>query len=658
MSSLTIPTRSCRPAFALIVSLTLLSFLLMLMLSLSSMVLVSSKAASAAKQTVLARQNARYALDMAIMQLQKYAGPDQRVTAMGSIMDLDLSDEDDDTPHKDINAPYFTGVWSTDPIHLAKLGYISNPVDPHTNPAAIKNAEPIAWLTSDPRGMFDRDNKHATKTKVANFARDFAFRETAPWMPEKGDRRVPLLIVNHEEYDRNLLTSTDSRNILLNPVKIEQVVNGKKREIGSYAWWTGGQAVKASIKPAIDWVNWKEPQGSDILNLDNFKATTPTHAAIDLMTIAPGKTKKINDRIMDAPKFEENRHNILTLEQAGILFDQDAYDKTDMITRQRFHDLTANSMNVLSSVMNGGLKRDLTAAFMFDNEFEKLIGSGGHTENRLTQYAKNLNMPQYAARVRGGSKRQVYPPPFVQSSFSNAGNPPFDVKSDGYDWHNPGGPTWELLRSYFQLADKKKFKMDNAKTAELTTLPGAQAAVLSAPIPGNSNTSGIYPVVLNLHHHAWMVPVLKGSNSGPDAPRTYIPRLLMTPVVVLWNPFNVKLEAKDYYLAIYGKLDANSADFNSEDVEFINSPKPYIEWGTKDPNEPKIRKNGKLQKFRGKQVYGGLTADKLQIAYYNDGPNPKPLGKGGIDGSIPTWPGMENGFRYILRSWASFLSVL
>ena len=135
-----------RPAFALIVSLTLMSFILMLMLSLSSLVLVSSRQATASINAAIARQNAKYALQL-IMQLQKYVGPDQRVTAMASIMDDKLSDEETEKPHKGINAPYFTGVWSTDSVHLSEQGLIPKPVDPHTCPSVIKNATPIAWLT-------------------------------------------------------------------------------------------------------------------------------------------------------------------------------------------------------------------------------------------------------------------------------------------------------------------------------------------------------------------------------------------------------------------------------------------------------------------------------------------------------------------------------
>ena len=141
--------------FALIISLTLVSFLLILMLSLSSMMLVSSKHASVAVSAAVARKHAMFAMQMAVVQLQKYVGPDQRVTATGSIMDKNIDDESNDEPHSDINAPYFTGVWSTDPVHLADEGMIAAPVDPHTNPAEIKNAGPIAWLTSDPRGVYD-----------------------------------------------------------------------------------------------------------------------------------------------------------------------------------------------------------------------------------------------------------------------------------------------------------------------------------------------------------------------------------------------------------------------------------------------------------------------------------------------------------------------
>lgn len=58
-----------------------MSFLLVLMLSLTLLVQVELRAADTAKQQLLARQNARLGLMVALGNLQKYAGPDQRVTA-------------------------------------------------------------------------------------------------------------------------------------------------------------------------------------------------------------------------------------------------------------------------------------------------------------------------------------------------------------------------------------------------------------------------------------------------------------------------------------------------------------------------------------------------------------------------------------------------
>ena len=93
--------------FALVLALLLMAFVLMLLLSVTTLVQVESRAASNSLQRLHARENARLALMLAIGQLQKHAGPDQRVTARADI----LGEGNFDPPCR-----FWTGVWdSTDP---------------------------------------------------------------------------------------------------------------------------------------------------------------------------------------------------------------------------------------------------------------------------------------------------------------------------------------------------------------------------------------------------------------------------------------------------------------------------------------------------------------------------------------------------------------
>ncbi len=92
--------------FALILALALMSVTFLLVLSLISYVIVELRTAEARKATTLSRAHARLGLAVAVGELQKYAGPDQRVTATGSILD-----EDPYTPKVDgVNHPHCTGV--------------------------------------------------------------------------------------------------------------------------------------------------------------------------------------------------------------------------------------------------------------------------------------------------------------------------------------------------------------------------------------------------------------------------------------------------------------------------------------------------------------------------------------------------------------------
>lgn len=97
-------TKNHQDAFALVIALTLMAFVLLLMLSMVSLVQIERRAASNGLQVLLARENARLALMLAIGELQKHAGPDQRVIARADILG-------DDRCHP--SARFWTGVWDT-----------------------------------------------------------------------------------------------------------------------------------------------------------------------------------------------------------------------------------------------------------------------------------------------------------------------------------------------------------------------------------------------------------------------------------------------------------------------------------------------------------------------------------------------------------------
>ncbi len=79
------PTRPLRHkhvrGFALLVTITLLAFLVLLLVTMGTLTRVETQVATNSQSLGQARQNAIFALNIAIGQLQKYAGPDQRITA-------------------------------------------------------------------------------------------------------------------------------------------------------------------------------------------------------------------------------------------------------------------------------------------------------------------------------------------------------------------------------------------------------------------------------------------------------------------------------------------------------------------------------------------------------------------------------------------------
>ena len=87
-----------------------MAFVLLLLLSMSTLVQVENARASSDKGKIKAEQNAYNAALIALSELQKHCGVDQRSTASAGLLD---SVKDADSPTIDgVSHPHWTGVWS------------------------------------------------------------------------------------------------------------------------------------------------------------------------------------------------------------------------------------------------------------------------------------------------------------------------------------------------------------------------------------------------------------------------------------------------------------------------------------------------------------------------------------------------------------------
>ncbi len=470
--------------FALIISLALMVFILMLMLSLSTLVQMGTLQGSVAAQQTEARQLALFSAMLALGELQQTAGPDQRVTARAGILD--------DTPETEaitgLDEPYWTGVWITDPDDADN----GTGGDAHQNPAPIKNGlgnpgGALAWLVSTPG---------------AN-----------PLNNTRSETDVPLLLVDASD-------PADPRNIYLPP---QQIRDADGDISGKYAWWVADDGVKASLAMDNPWARSNESRDAAI-------------AALAATRTAPELIEE-NDSLYDLSPLQDlgSIHTdasytqlleragglnqlLLLLQQAGL----DSGEGQELIANH-FHDLTSLSLGVLADVREGGLKRNLSAAFSNTDDFATLKSEHGNLVFGHRDQAEPYD-PRDSDAARGASgstnKRR-----------------------------DPGGPPWEQLRSFYRLR-------------------GDTVSVQ----PQTNTQMGVGPIVTVIQMHMHLL-LLK----APGANQQYIARLMFFPAVVLWNPYNVALPSTDYNLFL--TTNSNKIKYNwTPQVEWTDADGTTHTW--------------------------------------------------------------------------------
>ncbi|WPJ96734.1 hypothetical protein SH580_03320 [Coraliomargarita algicola] len=172
--------------FALVIALSLMAFILLLLMSLTAVVRVETQSSKIQTEISLARSNALLGLQIAIGDLQKTAGPDQRVSATA-----DLSGR----PPLDTQQ-HWTGVWD-----------VSNqdPFTTHSTPPLLQ------WLVSG----LDTSGAKLQPNSVVN---------------------DPVTLIENSIVPEN---SVIAGRVPLQSV--DAVTNGH------YAFWIGDEGVKAKI---------------------------------------------------------------------------------------------------------------------------------------------------------------------------------------------------------------------------------------------------------------------------------------------------------------------------------------------------------------------------------------------------------------------------
>ncbi len=168
--------RGAERGFALIVTLSLMILLTAIAVGLLTLSSISLRASAGGEAQAMARANARMAMMLAIGQLQKSAGPDQRVTGGASLIE-------------DPANPAWTGVWDTrndgPPVWLVSG---ENP-SPASQLAAADSALLASAFPGDPNSPVIRDLR-ASWVKTKNQKNDGRY---AYWIGDEGTKvRVDL----------------------------------------------------------------------------------------------------------------------------------------------------------------------------------------------------------------------------------------------------------------------------------------------------------------------------------------------------------------------------------------------------------------------------------------------------------------------------------
>ncbi|MBK1881562.1 hypothetical protein JIN85_03990 [Luteolibacter pohnpeiensis] len=269
---------------------------------------------------------------------------------------------------------------------------------------------------------------------------------------------------------------------------------------GSYAWAVSQAATKASIAIGTD----------EERVVENDAVVAPTRPNVGLSDIAQNPDSGWDTRAA----------KVLTVQQAA-LDPEYGLDRKSAARLAREH--TTTSLGVLSSVTNGGLKTDMSLGFeMSDSDFEKTswnnvtnpFALGGGSSNSTTE------TPLFTGVGTGSVQFVVNYNPVIRTYNLDAG----------------AAPTFNALRSFYRIPHHM-YKSDGTPTVFTREQTNPNYTVIDSP---RGSETAINPILDRI-----LLYVSFTLGDG-DLRRGRPIKLVFTPVITLWNPYNVAIESEGF----------------------------------------------------------------------------------------------------------------
>lgn len=321
--------------FALVVTLTLMILLTILALGMLSLSAVSIRTASRDSDQQTARANARMAMMIAIGELQRTVGPDQRVTAPADLKNPTAA------------MPQWVGVYG----NSARASYDDAPDAVSYPPPTL-----LSWLVS---------GNESSSFQCSKMAGDFGKVTSPPAAIPFAPTDAVSNIAGANASSANLTINGTKAALLVgsnsagpyDPARNQFVAapivatkDASKKTSGGYAYWVSDEGTKARI-------NLQDNYRTATSNVDHAKSYSfvSQRSGIEAMRRDFSNTGNIGP---DYDPASDRIQNLVTTGQFPLLNKATLSDPA----KARFHDLTAYSSSVLADCYAGGLKQNFSAA--------------------------------------------------------------------------------------------------------------------------------------------------------------------------------------------------------------------------------------------------------------------------------------------------------